>query len=50
MVIKNAPNNTVLVAYCTKYARAMQHVLRKLRFKRDKVMIENLAQFSYRKI
>lgn len=49
MVIENTPGNAVFVAYCTKYARAMQHVLRKLQFKRDKVMTGNLARFSYYK-
>ena len=43
------PPNAVLVAHCTKYARAMQHVLTKLHFKRDKIMVGNLTRFSWQK-
>jgi RimJ/RimL family protein N-acetyltransferase len=43
------PPNAVLVAYCTKYSRAMQHVLTKLHFKRGKPMHGNLTRFSWQK-
>ena len=43
------PPNAVLVAYCTKYSRAMQHVLTKLHFKRDKPMHGNLTRFFWQK-
>ena len=44
------PQNAILEAYCTKYARSMQHVLAKLHFSRDKSTIDNLTRFSYRKL
>jgi RimJ/RimL family protein N-acetyltransferase len=43
------PPGATLVAYCTKYSRAMQHVLTKLHFKRGKPMLGNLTRFSWQK-
>lgn len=48
-IIREMPENTILNVCCTKYAQAMQHLLHKLRFKRDKVMDRNLVKFSLRK-
>ena len=48
-LIVTLPHHAILEAYCTKYARAMQHVLLKLHFKRDKARVQNLARFSYQK-
>lgn len=36
MYLETLPTGAVVIAYCTKYARAMQHVLRNLGFQRDK--------------
>ena len=35
LFIKNQPDNTTIIVHCTKYAIAMQHILKKLRFQRD---------------
>lgn len=49
-LIATLPQQAILQAYCTKYARPMQHVLLKLHFKRDKVRALHLARFSYQKV
>lgn len=49
-LIAALPQNAILDAYCTKYARSMQHVLAKLHFSRDKSTIDNLTRFSYQKL
>jgi len=36
MYIESLPEGTEVIAYCTKYSRAMQHVLVKQKFKRDR--------------
>jgi hypothetical protein len=36
MYIESLPEGTEIIAYCTKYSRAMQHVLVKQKFKRDR--------------
>lgn len=35
LFIQNQPDNTSIIVHCTKYARAMQHILKKLRFQRN---------------
>ena len=35
LFIQNQPDNTTIIVHCTKYARAMQHILKKLRFQRN---------------
>ncbi len=49
-LIAALPQNAILEAYCTKYARSMQHVLAKLHFSRDKSTVDNLTRFSYQKL
>lgn len=36
MFIEDLPSGATIVAYCTKYSRAMQHILKMLKFQRDK--------------
>ena len=48
-LIATLPHQAILEAYCTKYARAMQHILVKLHFRRDKARVHNRARFSYQK-
>jgi hypothetical protein len=36
MFLETLPDNTEVLVYCTKYAQAMQHILRRLKFKIDK--------------
>lgn len=48
-IIREMPARTLLEVYCTKYSRAMQHVLHKQQFTRNKVMVNNLVRFSLRK-
>lgn len=36
MFIEDLPSSAEIVTHCTKYSRAMQHVLKKLKFQRDK--------------
>lgn len=43
--MESLDNNTVVHAYCTKYARTMQHILRKLKFIRDKNHVAGLEHF-----
>ena len=50
ILIATLPRHAILEAYCTKYARAMQHVLLKLHFTRNKARVDNLARFSYQKV
>ena len=45
MYLDTLPTGTVVIAYCTKYARAMQYVLKKLKFQRDK---KSFPQECYR--
>jgi len=45
-VVKSQPRGTEIVAYCSKYARAMQHVLHRLRFSRSKTPLGQLTQFG----
>ncbi len=49
-MIESMPAGTIVIVYCTKYARVMQQILLKLRFKRDKARRDNLAKFIYQKI
>ncbi len=47
-LIDHQAEEAVLVAYCTKYARAMQRVLTKLKFERDKIAhVRELTRFSF---
>jgi len=36
MFIEDLPSDAAVIAYCTKYSRAMQHILKMLKFQRDK--------------
>ena len=36
MYLETLPTGTVVIAYCTKYSRAMQQILKKLKFQRGK--------------
>ena len=45
-LIDHQPQETLMVVYCTKYARAMQRVLTKLKFERDKILhVNQLTRF-----
>ena len=48
-IIREMPASTILEVYCTKYSRAMQRLLHKQQFARDKMMVNNLSRFSLRK-
>lgn len=46
-LIDELPELAVMDVCCTKYARAMHHILHKLHFKRDRVMVKGLSRFVF---
>jgi len=49
MFIDAQPDETKLIVHCTKYARAMQHILKKLRFTRNPKAGKNLEEYRFTK-
>ncbi|MFC5475261.1 hypothetical protein [Paraherbaspirillum soli] len=49
MFMETVPDGTEVIGYCTKYARRMQSVFKKLKFKKDKATFYRLACYRFAK-